>query len=91
MAICPISTPRLNAISEVATRRSEFTAILKNEGIDGLITALNRKAAGQGGLHSVGDARALSYQAFALPIRPLGVLFGNRWYAHHVAMAPFSP
>jgi phospholipid transport system substrate-binding protein len=32
------------AISEVATRRSEFAAILKNEGIDGLITALNRKA-----------------------------------------------
>jgi phospholipid transport system substrate-binding protein len=32
------------AISEVATRRSEFAAILKNDGIDGLITALNRKA-----------------------------------------------
>ncbi len=33
------------AISEVATRRSEFGAILKNEGVDGLIAALNRKAA----------------------------------------------
>jgi phospholipid transport system substrate-binding protein len=32
------------AISEVATRRSEFAAVLKNEGIDGLIAALNRKA-----------------------------------------------
>src|SRR5689334_5806090 len=32
------------AISEVATRRSEFSAILKNDGIDGLIAALNRKA-----------------------------------------------
>jgi phospholipid transport system substrate-binding protein len=32
------------AISEVATRRSEFAAILKSEGIDGLIAALNRKA-----------------------------------------------
>jgi phospholipid transport system substrate-binding protein len=32
------------AISEVATRRSEFAAILKNDGIDGLIVALNRKA-----------------------------------------------
>jgi phospholipid transport system substrate-binding protein len=32
------------AISEVAARRSEFAAILKNEGIDGLIAALNRKA-----------------------------------------------
>ena len=32
------------AISEVATRRSEFAAILKNDGIDGLIAALNRKA-----------------------------------------------
>jgi phospholipid transport system substrate-binding protein len=32
------------AISEVATRRSEFAAILKNEGVDGLIMALNRKA-----------------------------------------------
>src|SRR5215813_11415636 len=32
------------AISEVATRRSEFAAILKKDGIDGLIAALNRKA-----------------------------------------------
>jgi phospholipid transport system substrate-binding protein len=32
------------SISEVATRRSEFAAILRNEGIDGLIAALNRKA-----------------------------------------------
>ena len=32
------------AISEVATRRSEFAAILKSQGIDGLIAALNRKA-----------------------------------------------
>ena len=32
------------AISEVATRRSEFAGILKSEGIDGLIAALNRKA-----------------------------------------------
>jgi len=32
------------AISEVATRRSEFAAILKYDGIDGLIAALNRKA-----------------------------------------------
>jgi ABC-type transporter MlaC component len=29
---------------EVATRRSEFAAILRNEGIDGLIAALNRMA-----------------------------------------------
>jgi len=32
------------AISEVATRRSEFAAIVKKDGIDGLIAALNRKA-----------------------------------------------
>ncbi len=32
------------AISEVATRRSEFSAILRNEGVDGLIAALDRKA-----------------------------------------------
>ena len=32
------------AISEVATRRSEFATILKKDGIDGLIAALNRKA-----------------------------------------------
>jgi len=32
------------AISEVATHRSEFAAILRNEGIDGLIAALSRKA-----------------------------------------------
>jgi phospholipid transport system substrate-binding protein len=33
-----------DAISEVATHRSEFAAILRNEGVDGLIAALNRKA-----------------------------------------------
>jgi phospholipid transport system substrate-binding protein len=33
-----------SAISEVATRRSEFAATLRNEGFDGLIAALNRKA-----------------------------------------------
>ena len=32
------------AISEVATPRSEFRAMLKREGIDALIAALNRKA-----------------------------------------------
>jgi phospholipid transport system substrate-binding protein len=31
-------------ISELATRRSEFAAILKKDGIDGLIASLNRKA-----------------------------------------------
>jgi ABC-type transporter Mla subunit MlaD len=29
---------------EVATSRSEFTAILRSDGIDGLVAALNRKA-----------------------------------------------
>jgi phospholipid transport system substrate-binding protein len=33
-----------STISEVATRRSEFAAILRTQGIDGLIAALNRKA-----------------------------------------------
>jgi phospholipid transport system substrate-binding protein len=32
------------AISEVATRRSEFAAILKSDGVDGLIAALDHKA-----------------------------------------------
>jgi phospholipid transport system substrate-binding protein len=32
------------AISEVATRHSEFAATLKSQGIDGLIASLNRKA-----------------------------------------------
>jgi phospholipid transport system substrate-binding protein len=32
------------SISEVATRRSEFAAILRKDGIDGLIAALDRKA-----------------------------------------------
>src|ERR1700720_2552355 len=32
------------AISEEATRRSEFAAILRTDGVDGLIAALNRKA-----------------------------------------------
>jgi phospholipid transport system substrate-binding protein len=31
-------------ISELATRRSEFAAIIRDQGIDGLIEALNRKA-----------------------------------------------
>jgi ABC-type transporter MlaC component len=31
-------------ISEIATRRSEFAAIIRNQGVDGLIEALNRKA-----------------------------------------------
>jgi phospholipid transport system substrate-binding protein len=33
-----------SAISEMATRRSEFAAILKIQGVDGLVAALNRKA-----------------------------------------------
>jgi phospholipid transport system substrate-binding protein len=32
------------SISELATRRSEFTAILRNQGVDGLIAVLNKKA-----------------------------------------------
>src|SRR6202030_3070834 len=44
---------------------------------------------GQGGLHSVDDAGAFPDQALALPIRPLGVLFGNRRDARHAAMTPF--
>jgi phospholipid transport system substrate-binding protein len=32
------------SISELATRRSEFAAILRDQGIDGLIAALNRKS-----------------------------------------------
>lgn len=31
-------------ISELATRRSEFSAVLRSQGIDGLIAVLNRKA-----------------------------------------------
>src|SRR3984893_2896923 len=44
---------------------------------------------GEGRLHAVDDARALCDQALALAIGPLGILFGNRRYAHHAAMAPF--
>src|SRR5580692_7317492 len=44
---------------------------------------------GQGGLYPVHNPRAFSHQAFALPVRPLGVLFGKRWHARHAAMAPF--
>src|ERR1700719_4422494 len=44
---------------------------------------------GEGSLHAVDDARALCDQALALAIGPLGILFGNRWHAHHAAMAPF--
>ena len=31
-------------ISELATRRSEFSAVLRSQGVDGLIETLNRKA-----------------------------------------------
>src|SRR6266436_3633391 len=44
---------------------------------------------GQGALHSVDDARALPDQALALPVGPLGVLFGDRRDARHGAVAPF--
>src|SRR5208282_1121394 len=44
---------------------------------------------GQGGLYPVHDAGAFPHQAFALPVGPLSVLFGNRRYAGHAAMAPF--
>src|SRR6516162_10191137 len=44
----------------------------------------------QGALHAVHKPRAFLDQALALPIRPLGVLFGNRWHARHAAMAPFA-
>ena len=33
-----------DAISELATRRSEFSGILRSSGIDGLIASLNKKA-----------------------------------------------
>src|ERR1700741_509194 len=45
---------------------------------------------GQGALHAVHKPRAVLDQALALPIGPLGVLFGNCRYAHHAAMAPFA-
>ena len=44
----------------------------------------------QGGLYPVHNPRAFSDQAFALPVGPLGVLFGNRGHARHAAMTPFS-
>ncbi len=31
-------------ISELATRRSEFSSVLRDQGVDGLIAVLNRKA-----------------------------------------------
>src|SRR5690348_7288020 len=34
--------------------------------------------------------RACPHQAVALAVRPLGVLFGNRWHARHAAVAPFT-
>src|SRR3984893_8720953 len=45
---------------------------------------------GQRGLYPVHNPRAFPHQAVALPVRPLGVLFGNRGHARHAAMAPFS-
>src|SRR5580704_10079011 len=45
---------------------------------------------GQGGLYPVHNPRAFAHQAFALPVGPLSVLFGNRGHARHAAMAPLS-
>src|SRR6516162_3958129 len=45
---------------------------------------------GQGALHAVDKPGAFPDQALALPIGPLGVLFGKRRHAHHAAMAPFA-
>src|SRR5260370_5968679 len=45
---------------------------------------------GQGGLYPVHNPRAFPHQALALPVRPLGVLFGNRGHARHAAMARFA-
>src|SRR5689334_20266476 len=44
---------------------------------------------GQRSLHTVHKPGAFLDQALALPIGPLGVLFGKRRHAHHAAMAPF--
>src|SRR5215472_18701126 len=44
---------------------------------------------GQRALHAVDKPRAFLDQALALPIGPLGVLFGKRWHARHAAMAAF--
>src|SRR5215468_1710601 len=45
----------------------------------------------QRALHAVDKPGAFLDQALALPIGPLGVLFGKRRHAHHAAMAPFPP
>src|SRR5438105_5574157 len=45
---------------------------------------------GEGGLYPVHNPRAFPHQPVALSVRPLGVLFGNRGYARHAAVAPFS-
>src|SRR6516164_4657351 len=45
---------------------------------------------GQAALHAVDKPGAFLDQALALPIGPLGVLLGDRWHAHHAAMAPFA-
>src|SRR5215470_13030156 len=46
---------------------------------------------GQRALHAVDKPGAFLDQALALPIGPLGVLFGKRRHAYHAAMAPFPP
>src|SRR6516162_2759880 len=46
---------------------------------------------GQRALHAGDKPGAFLDQALALPIGPLGVLFGKRRHAHHAAMAPFAP
>ena len=42
------------------------------------------------GLYPVHNPRAFPHQAVALAVRPLGVLFGNRWHARHAAMTSFA-
>ena len=45
---------------------------------------------GQSGLYPAHNAGAFPHQALAFPVRPLGVLFSNRWHVRHAAMASFS-
>src|SRR5262249_39725422 len=63
------------------------------------ITAKVIELSGRGARRTLPEARARSLiwirvvQSYGLllafPVRPLGVLFGNRWHTRHAAVAPF--
>src|ERR1700745_2979130 len=73
-----------------AMSRCSSATVFGGGGIAQVCVEVANAQPGQGGLYPVHNPCAFPHQAVALAVWPLGVLFGNCWYARHAAMAPFS-